>query len=142
MSRWSRLLLAVLTILLAPTHASAGERLAVIVHPSRSVRLSTKDLAQIYLKKRRHWPGGDPIFPINRDAESKARAIFSRAVFGSEATHLVNYWNRKYFDGILPPPTLASTEAMRRFVAAEPNAVGYIEAEMVDDSVRVVLYLE
>jgi hypothetical protein len=43
---------------------------------------------------------------------------------------------------VLPPATFASAEAVRRFVAAEPNAIGYVAANAVDDSVRVVLRLD
>ena len=55
---------------------------------------------------------------------------------------LADYWNRLYFDGILPPATLASTEAVRRYVASDPNAIGYVPVAEVDGSVRVVLHLE
>jgi hypothetical protein len=54
---------------------------------------------------------------------------------------LAVYWNRQYFRGVLPPATLASDEAVKRFVALEPNAVGYIRASQVDESVSVVRYL-
>ena len=46
---------------------------------------------------------------------------------------------RAYFNGVLPPATLASDEAVRRFVADEPRAIGYVRREAVDDSVRVVM---
>ena len=39
-----------------------------------------------------------------------------RRVFGSRASQLVVYWIRQYFQGVLPPATLASDEAVRRFV--------------------------
>jgi hypothetical protein len=55
---------------------------------------------------------------------------------------LADYWNRQYFYGILPPATLASTEAVRRYVASDPNAIGYLPVSEVDGSIRVVLHLE
>jgi len=56
-------------------------------------------------------------------------------------TDLADYWNRQYFYGVLPPATLASTAAVLRYVAADPNAVGYVPLSEVDDSVTVVLHL-
>ena len=57
-------------------------------------------------------------------------------------SRLADYWNRQYFYGVLPPATLASTGAVRRYVASDPNAIGYVPASEVDGSVRVVLHLQ
>ena len=113
----------------------------MIVAPQREVNLTVEEVAQIYLRKRRFWGPRDPVVPVNREAESATRAVFTRAVFGREARWLATYWNRQYFHGVLPPATLASPEAVKRFVACEPHAIGYIDAGAVDDSVRVVLHL-
>jgi ABC-type phosphate transport system substrate-binding protein len=134
-------LLCGLALLLTARVATADEHLVVIVPPQRAVQLTVEEVAQIYLRKRRFWAPGEPVVPINRDAGSAARALFTRAVFGGQARWLATYWNRQYFQGVLPPATLASDEAVKRFVACEPHAIGYIDAAMVDDSVRVVLHL-
>jgi ABC-type phosphate transport system substrate-binding protein len=116
----------------------AGE-LVVIVHPERDAQPTMTQLAQIYLKKRRFWKNGERIVPVNRDSGSAERASFVRSVFGEEARHLSMYWNQQYFRGVLPPATLASDEAVVRFVASEPLAIGYVRPGAEDDSVRVVL---
>ena len=133
-----------LALLLALTATAAGaEDIAVIVHQQRDgVTLSRDALAQIYLRQRGFWPGGDAIVPINREAGSAIRDHFSRRVLGRSAGQLRAYWNRRYFQGVLPPPTLASDEAVRRYVADEPRAIGYVSAATVDGSVRVLLRLE
>ena len=64
-----------------------------------------------------------------------------RQIFGAFARNLIVYWNRQYFKGVLPPATLASNEAVKRFVASEERAIGYVDASAVDASVRVVLRL-
>ena len=121
---------------------SAGAAdLVVIVHPEREERLGVAEIAQIYLKKRRFWEGGERILPVNRSSGTPARRAFERVIFGEHARDRVVYWNRQYFDGILPPATLASDEAVKRFVASERLAIGYIDASLVDDSVRVVIRL-
>lgn len=118
-----------------------GEELVVIVHPERRASLDVDQLAQIYLKQRRRWPGGDTIVPVNREAGSSARASFARAVLAQGPQQLAVYWNRQYFQGVLPPATLASDEAVKRFVASERRAVGYIRASAIDASVHAVLRL-
>lgn len=131
-----------LLLLVSAIPVRAQERLAVIVSASRSTDLSVDEVAQIFMKKRRFWDAGQSIVPVNRNATSSARAIFTKLIFHQDARFLQTYWNRQYYDGILPPVTLASDEAVKRFVAQEPNAIGYIDESLVDNSVRVVLVLD
>jgi len=142
MARRIRIAVLASIALLASGAADAQERLAVIVSADRSAELSREEVAQIFLKKRRFWSAGEPIVPVNRNASSKAREIFTRRIFDQEARFLRAYWNRQYFQGVLPPLTLASDEAVKRFVAQERNAIGYVDEKIVDSSVRVLFVLE
>lgn len=132
---------ALLGLLLAASVAAAAQAgdLVVIVHPERQVGLSTSEVAQIFLRKRRFWKDGKAIVPVNRESGSAARNTFARLIFAEDVRQLVVYWNRQYFKGVLPPATLASGEAVKRFVAAERRAIGYIAPDLVDDSIHVVL---
>jgi len=143
MARPAGLLLSVAALLgVVATARPADVAIAVIVHPSRDVTLAVQDVAQIFLRKQRFWEDGSPVVPLNREAGSALREAFSRRVFGISSSALAAYWNEQYFLGTFPPPTLSSSEAMKRYVASQPNAIGYVEAGAVDLSVRVVLKLE
>jgi ABC-type phosphate transport system substrate-binding protein len=136
-------ILLLVAALLAPALARPAElTIAVIVHPSRRVSLSEEDVARIFLRKQRFWPDGSPIVPLNREAGSELRELFSERVFGGSSEALAGYWNEQYFLGMFPPATLSSTLAVKRYVAAEPNAIGYVESTAVDGSVRVALELK
>ena len=51
-------------------------------------------------------------------------------------------WSRLAFTGQgQPPKELADAEAVKKAVAADPKAVGYIDKADVDASVKVVLVL-
>lgn len=134
--------MATVLLILAAARPAVADGIAVIVHADRETALDLEALAQIYLKRRRFWRSGEPIVPVNREASSRSREVFRRAVLGVENTQLVVYWNREYFRGVLPPATLASDEAIRRFVARNPRAIGYVDPTIVDDSVRVVLSID
>ena len=139
---YRRTVIAVLFLVsLSPAVASAN-RIAVIVNTERSVSLDLEAVAQIYLKRRRSWPGGEVIVAVNREAGSTARARFTERVLRLDDYRLSIYWNREYFRGVLPPATLASDEAILRFVARDRRAIGYVDARAIDDSVRVILYIE
>jgi len=134
-------LLASLALFAAPLVAAA-EDLVVIVHAERSASLDLDQIRQIYLRQRRFWANGDPIVPINRNADSETRRAFDRRVFGTDPRRLALYWNRAYFRGVLPPATLASDQAVLRYVAGDPRAIGYLPRSAVDDRVRIVFVLE
>ncbi len=116
--------------------------MAVIVHPERRTELSPDEVAQIYLRRKRFWDDGTAIVPLNLPSQVPLRMRFSQLVLNQTGPRLADYWNRLYFDGILPPATLASTEAVRRYVASDPNAIGYVPVAEVDGSVRVIMHLE
>jgi hypothetical protein len=55
---------------------------------------------------------------------------------------LEDYWRDLYFNGISPPFVLASEEAMIRFVASTPGAVGYVSQCVADKRVVVVATID
>jgi len=138
----SRFMLVLALLLLAPARAEERDPIAVIVHPERRADLSIDDVAQIYLRRKRFWSDGSPVVPLNLSSTDPLRKRFSRLVLRQDAQRLAEYWNRQYFYGVFPPATLASAEAMRRYVAADPNAIGYVPSSLVDDSVRILFRLE
>ena len=134
-------LCALLACSLGAPVAADEPTLAVIVHPTRTAPLSIDDVARVFLRQRRFWADGAPIVPLNQGLGTAARAQFTSRVLRMDTEHLQRYWNERYFDGVLPPAVLSSPAAVRRYVASEPDAIGYLQADEVDDSVRVVLKL-
>ena len=135
MARLAALVMLVGMLLADSSPADERPELVVITHPSRAIAIDADDLRRIFLKQRRFWPDGAPIVPINQESEA-LRELFDRVVLQSEPARLGAYWDRRYFEGVFPPITLASDEAVRRYVAAKPNAIGYVDARAVDESVH------
>ena len=53
------------------------------------------------------------------------------------------YWSKLVFTGKgTPPAELANEAAVLSHVAANPDAIGYVDAASVDGSVKVVLTIE
>jgi ABC-type phosphate transport system substrate-binding protein len=134
--------LALVAILLPAVGGGGDLKLAVIVHPDRHDTLDIATIARIYLRQRRFWDDGTPVLPVNREAGSLLREEFSTRVLGTTTEQLASYWNAQYFHGVLPPATLSSSHSIRRFVASEREAIGYVEADAVDDTVRTALVLD
>ena len=58
------------------------------------------------------------------------RDAFSESVHGKSASAIKAFWQRQIFSGRgTPPAEKDSSEAVLAFVAGEPAAVGYIDAE-------------
>lgn len=135
-------LLAGCLALVAAAAAAAEPALAVIVHPSRTETVTREDVARIYLGRHRFWADGSAIVALNLPAGVAARERFSSLVLHGDSAQLATYWNEQYFHGILPPPVLSSTDAVKRYVASNPRAIGYIDAAQLDDTVRAIERLE
>src|SRR5438128_9146267 len=136
-------LLSTALVLLMSGPAVPDERaLAIVVHPERTAALDIEDVAHIFLRKRRFWEDGAPIVALHHERGTAARASFSRLVLRADPDRLRAYWDQQYFAGILPPAVLSTGAAVKRYVAADRDAIGYIDWGEVDDSVRVVLKIE
>lgn len=81
---------------------------------------------RLFLARQGSWPDGTPAHPVNLPAASAIRDQFSREALGQGVRELAAYWNDRYFHGTRPPPTVASTEAMRLFLARTEGSVGYL----------------
>jgi len=125
----------------APAPADEPVTLAVIVNPKRSDHLDRHDVARIFLRAHRFWDDGTPIVPLNLEAGTALRATFAARVLALDQARLAAYWNEQYFHGVFPPTVLASTAAVKRYVASDPRAIGYLDARDVDDTVKIVLKL-
>lgn len=117
--------------------------LVVVVGKYSPIRVVTLDTVRdVFLRRQRLWPDGSRTMPVNLPADSSDRHAFSQRVLGRLPGDLVEYWNRLYFDGILPPLVLRSPDAVCAYVATEPAALAYVPGDAVDEaSCRVVLVL-
>lgn len=95
----------------------------------------------LFAKKRLLWSDGGAVVPVNLAAGHPVRRAFSLAVFKRSPEQMNDYWNEQYFHGVLPPPVLASEEAVLRFVSVTRGAVGYVSACNVDRRVDVIAVL-
>lgn len=124
--------------------AAAPEPVAIAVIVARNApdQPVAKDaLAPIFLRKTTLWANREAIQPVNLSAAHPLRRLFSERVLGLAPDELDEYWNDQYFHGVFPPYAADSEEAVVRFVAGSPAAIGYVSACAVDGRVKVLLWL-
>lgn len=141
----SALLLLGALLLATASYARESESgvIAVIVPTEFSIRnLGSTELSLVFLRKKLYWPNGKRMRPANLPTQHLLRKQFSQRVLGSLPEAQSEYWNELYFHGISPPHVVNSQEAMLRYVAETNGAIGYIDACLVDERIKVVGWLD
>ena len=130
-------------IFLLAGSASAHAALAIIVHPRNSMAgITAEQAADIYLGRLGIFPNGQRVTPVDQGPSSPARQKFYKTVVKKDGTALKVYWSKILFTGKGQPPREIGDDAdVKSWVAANPDAIGYVDGKFVDSSVKVLLIL-
>jgi len=123
---------------------AASAQVAVIVnHKSSLASMTPEQVAAIFLGKSSTLPSGQTAVPVDLPESDKAREIFYSKAVGKSPSQVKATWARLTFSGKATPPKEVPTAAdVKKHVAANPDAIGYIEKSAVDSTVKVVLTVE
>ena len=120
--------------------AGASANVIIIGNPANKNTLDENQVTNIFLGKTREFPDGQIAKSIDQAEGSKARLEFYEKVIKKDETALKTYWSTLIFTGKASPPNaLADDAAVKKFVAATPNAIGYIDSKSLDSSVKALL---
>jgi ABC-type phosphate transport system substrate-binding protein len=123
--------------------AALGE-VDVVVHKSNIIGpLSREEVRRIFVGEKSSWPGGKRITVLMLAPDQPEREVVLREVFKMSESDYTKYFLQAAFTGRVQaaPKDLPSAAQMKARLAANPNAIGYVKKEDLDDSVRVVLKL-
>ncbi|WEN14771.1 phosphate ABC transporter substrate-binding protein [Rhodanobacter sp. AS-Z3] len=117
--------------------------MVVVTSASSSVKtLGKDDVTALYLGKTTNLPGGSAAKLYDLADSNPGREKFYQGATGKSASQVKSVWSRLVFSGrALPPKELSDDAAVIKAVAADPNAVGYVDSASVDASVHVVFKL-
>jgi len=125
----------------APTGGGGEQALAIIVNQSNPVEnFSFEELRKIFLGERSHWPNGRRITLVMLDPSQPERKVVLRDIYGMSEKDFNNHFIQGVFTGavFVSPKTLANAADVRNFVFNVPGAIGYVRANDVDSSVKVL----
>lgn len=113
---------------------------AVIGNPGIGVNALTENqVSQIFLGKLSTLPNGTRVVVADHQDGESIKDSFYDKVVGKKPSQLKAYWAKIIFTGEgLPPKTFSGDKSVKDFVASTPGAIGYISAESVDSSVKVL----
>lgn len=115
--------------------ASANADIVVVGNPAAAA-LTAEQISDIYLGK------SNVATPLDQPEAAPIRAEFYKKATGRDAAQVKTVWARLMFTGKgQPPKEMADAAAVKKAVAADPKAIGYIDKAAVDGSVKVLLPL-
>jgi ABC-type phosphate transport system substrate-binding protein len=132
-----------LTATLGLLAANANAEVVVIVNPKNpAASMTAAQVAALYLGNATTFPGGAPASPADQSEAAGIRGDFYQKATGRSLAQIKATWARLTFTGkATPPKELKSDADVKAFVAADPKAIGYVDASALDDSVKAVLKL-
>jgi ABC-type phosphate transport system substrate-binding protein len=128
--------IAAAAVLVLGAASAAAADLVVVANPAAGP--VTKDqVAEVFLGKSQAFT------PVDQPEGSAVYSDFYRKATGRDVAQVKATWARLVFSGKAQAPRqLSDSAAVRKAVAADPKALGYIEKAAVDSSVKVVLSLD
>jgi ABC-type phosphate transport system substrate-binding protein len=121
-------------------HTSALSQVAVVVHPQSPLStISQQEATNLFLGKTNQISGAEANL-LDLPESHPARALFYEGITGKSLSQVKATWARLTFTGkAFPPQQFPNANAIKKAIAADPKAIGYIDKKDIDDSVKVVL---
>ncbi len=117
-----------------------GWLVAVVSSKSSITALSANQVADIFLGKANRFPDGSQAMPIDQAEGSAARDAFYAKLTGKSAAQMKAHWSKIIFTGRgQPPQEVSNSLEVKKLIVANPNVIGYIEENLVDGRVKVLL---
>ena len=142
MTLLNRIKWTILGLALSLAMAQAGQAdVVVVVSPKCAVSTLSKDqVMDIFLGKTTRFPDGAPAIPIDQMEGTPARDEFYAAFANKSPAQVKAHWTKIIFTGRgQPPKSVPNSVEVRKLIAANPQAISYIERSAVDSTVKVLL---
>ena len=119
---------------------AASAQVAVIVNPkSPMASMTPEQVASVFMGK----PSGATAVPADLPESAAVREQFYSKAANKTGAQVKATWARLTFSGkATPPKEMTSAGDVKKFVASNPDAIGYIEKSAVDSTVKVVLIID
>jgi ABC-type phosphate transport system substrate-binding protein len=142
--RPTRLLASALLVgALAGAPACAADLVVIVSARNPVATLRADQVAAIFLGQAVRFPDGAEAVPYDLRLGTATRDEFYARVTNKTPALVKAHWSKIVFTGRgQPPAELPDSAAVRRKVADDPDAIGYIERSALDPSVRPVFVVQ
>jgi len=141
MKTWNK---SLVTLSLGVLTTMSFAQVAVVVGAkSAASAMSAEDAAALFLGKSDQLPGVGVALLLDQSESNAVRDTFYSKVTGKSAAQVKAAWSRLVFSGkATPPKEVANSAEVKKLVATNANAIGYIEKSAVDGTVKVLLSVD
>jgi len=139
---WIRFFLFVLIALLWAGAEPALAQISIVTAKSAKLdsnAVSKSALKEIYTGAKLKWADGNKIHVVDQ-ADTETGKKFYSAVIGKSVNEVRKQWTRLLLSGQASAPLKCpSDKIVKKVIAANPNAIGYIDTSALDDTVKEIL---
>lgn len=122
--------------------AAAQAQISMIVSKATAVKLTKSEIKEIYTGAKLKWPNGNKIQVVDQPDTATGKNFYA-LVIGKSFTQTRSQWTKLLLSGQANAPLrLPADKAVKKAVAGNPNAIGYIAAGALDDTVQEILRIE
>lgn len=125
----------------AGAQSSGGDALAIIVHSTNATSaLTMSELRRIFMLETQNWPNGRKITVVLREKGQPERTEAIRMICKVSEIEFERHVLFQKFGGSVNwgPRSIQSASAMIRFIFNAPGAIGYVRADQVDGTTKVL----
>jgi ABC-type phosphate transport system substrate-binding protein len=143
-SRICRRLLAIaLSLFVLALSPRARADVVIIVNSANHESIDTAGLSKIFMAQNYTFPSGGSAQPVYQTVGSRVDEEFTGKLVKSMPVDVKRVWaGLQFTGGARRPRVFGSDDDVIKFVAGNPQAIGYVNADKVHgDDVRVVMKL-
>jgi ABC-type phosphate transport system substrate-binding protein len=121
---------------------SAPAQISVIVAKSTEAKATKTEVKEIFTGAKLKWPNGNKIQVVDQPDTELGKKFYDM-VIGKSANQVRRQWTKLLLSGQAAAPIKQPADKnVKKIVAGNPNAIGYIATSALDDSVREILRIE
>ena len=122
-------------------HLMSADILVVVSEKSSIQNLDKHEVKRIFLNKTRFFSNGQKVQVVESGATDVKNTFYSRVTQKSKS-QLRSYWAKQIFTGKGKPPRKLKKGKLLSYLDQNPNAISYISAEQMTDSLKVLYKIE
>lgn len=101
--------------------------------------LTQRQLIDLYMGRNLYFPDGQLALRLDQAPDSAVRHQFYQRLVGKTVAQVNAYWARLLFTGrASPPQVIQHSKDILKTVRNNHHAIGYMDENDVDDSVRII----
>lgn len=119
---------------------ACAEVVVIVSSKNPTASLSAEQASDIFLSNGASFPAGGQALPVDQPEGSPLRDEFYNKTAGKSPAQVKAFWSKMIFTGKgRPPKDAGDSAAVKKLVADNPSAIGYVDKSAVDASVKVVM---